>query len=53
MLEPLADPNYVAWRLLKSKGVELPMETRELVTTIAAMAKTSRWIAEQVINQES
>ena len=52
ILEPLADPNYVAWRLLKNKGIELPMETRELVTTIAAMAKTSCWIAEQLIDQK-
>jgi len=53
ILEPLADPNYVAWRLLKSKGVVLPMEERELVTTIAAMAKTSRWIAEQLLDQKN
>jgi hypothetical protein len=53
ILEPLADPNYVAWRLLKSNGVVLPMEERELVTTITAMANTSRWIAEQILDHKS
>ncbi len=51
ILTRLRDPAYPVWSKLKSRGVELPFETPELVDTMAAIANTSNWSAFQFIDK--
>jgi two-component system chemotaxis response regulator CheY len=49
ILSQIREPNYVAWSLLKGRGVELPFDTPELVDTLAAIVNTSNWTAHQIL----
>ena len=50
ILAQLREPNYMAWGLMKSRGVELPFETPELVDTLLEVAFTSNWISHQFLS---
>jgi CheY-like chemotaxis protein len=47
--DQLADPDYMAWRLLRERGVSLPFDAPERVDTLAAIAATCTWVANQFL----
>ena len=53
ILAPLRESNYIAWEELKRSGVALPFEASEMVDTLIAIAKTSRWTVEQLLGERS
>jgi len=53
ILEKLKSPDYVAWRLLREHGVELPFGAPEMVATLAEIAATCNWTLHQFLDRHN
>lgn len=49
--DQLAAPDYPAWQLLRERGVNLPFDPPERIDTLATIATTCTWVANQFIEQ--
>ena len=53
ILEKLKSPDYVAWRLLREHGVEVPFGAPEMVATLAEIAATCNWTLHQFLDRHA